>query len=97
MQLSWFAPASHTPPVAGYEVFYAESGGDATESGGTTTSTTISVALPTLGVTYDFFVVAFSNAGNALPSARSNNVTITICKCNYGYTIIVLQLSAFVL
>ena len=83
MQLSWSAPASNTPPVAGYEVFYAESGSDS-ESGGNTTSTTISVTLSTIGVTYNFFVVAFSDAGNTLPSARSSNVTIAIRK--YYYT-----------
>ena len=71
VQISWSAPASNTPPVAGYEVFYAESVSDASKSGGTTTSasTNISVTLPTLGVTYHLFVVAFSNADNALPSA----------------------------
>ena len=85
VQLSWSTPASNTPPVAGYEVFYAETGSDATKSGGTTTSpsTTISVTLPKLGVTYHLFVVAFSDANNALPSARSSNVTIAIRKCNY--------------
>ena len=80
MQLSWSAPASSTPSVAGYGVFYAESGSDATKSGGTTTAgtTTISVTLDTLGVTYDLFVVAFSNADNALPSARGSNATIKL-------------------
>ena len=52
IQLSWSAPASNTPPVAGYEVFYAESGGVVTQSGGTTTNTAISVTLPTLGIMY---------------------------------------------
>ena len=85
MQLSWSAPASNTPPVAGYEVFYAECGSDATRSGGTSTSasTTISMTLPKLDVTYDLFVVAFSDVNNALPSARSSNVTIGIRKCNH--------------
>ena len=71
VQLSWSAPASNTPPIAGYEVFYAESGSDASKSGGTTTSTstTISMTLPNLGITYHLLVVAFSNADNALPSA----------------------------
>ena len=78
VQLSWTAPASNTPPVAGYEVFYAESGSDNTQSGGTTTSTTISVTLPTLGVKYDFFVIAFSDVDNALPSAHSNNSTLDL-------------------
>ena len=81
IELSWLAPASNTPPVAGYEVFYAESGSNATKSGGTTSaSTTISVTLPKLGITYDLFVVAFSDANNTLPSARSNNVTIATRK-----------------
>ena len=79
VQLSWSAPASKTPPVAGYEVFYAECGSDV--SGTTTsTSTTISVTLPTLDVTY-LFVVAFSDADNTLPSARSNIVTNKMSKC----------------
>ena len=78
VQLSWFAPASNTPPVAGYEVFYAVSGSGVAQSGGTTTDTTISVTLPTLGVTYDFFAVAFSNAGNTLPSALSDIITIDL-------------------
>ena len=73
MQLSWSAPASNTPPVAGYEVFYIDSDGDITQSGGATISnTSVIVTLPTLGVTYDLFVVAFSDADHALPSARSN-------------------------
>ena len=84
VRLSWNAPASNVPPVAGYEVFYAVSGSDVTQSGGTTTgTTTINVTLPTLGLTYDFFVVAFSDALNALPSAWSNTITIDLstCKC----------------
>ena len=86
VQLSWSAPTSNTPPVAGYEVFYVECGSDATKSGGTTTSisTTISVTLPTLDVTY-FFVVAFSDADHTLPSARSNIVTNKMSKCSYMY------------
>ena len=80
--LSWSAPASNTPHVAGYEVFYAVSGSNATESGGTTTSTTISVTLPTLKIVYDLFVVAFSDGDNTLPSPRSN-ITTAICKCGY--------------
>ena len=87
VQLSWSAPSSNTPPVAGYDVFYAESGSDATKSGGTTTSasTTISVTVPTLNVTYHLFVVAFSDAGNTLPSARSKTsiVTVETSKCSH--------------
>ena len=86
LQLSLSAPSSNTPPIAGYEVFYAESGSDATKSGGTTTSasTAINVTLPTLDVIYHLFVVAFSDAGNALPSSRSNTSTVTIetSKCS---------------
>ena len=78
VQLSWSAPASNTPSVAGYEVFYAASGSNVAQSGVTTVDTTISVALPTLGVMYDFFVVAFSNAGNSLPSALSDINTIDL-------------------
>ena len=76
VQLSWSAPASNTPPVAGYEVFYAESGSGSIESAGTTTNTIVTVVVPKLEVMYDFFVVAYSDAPNALPSARSNNSTI---------------------
>ena len=84
VQLSWSVPASNTPTVAGYEVFFAETGSGVTQSGGTTTDTTISVTLPTLGVMYDFFVVAFSDAANSLPSAWSNISTIFLSagKCN---------------
>ena len=80
VQLSWSAPASNTPSIAGYEVFYAVSGSDVTQSEGTTNdlTTSISVTLPMLGVTYDLFVVAFSDADNALPSARSSNATIKL-------------------
>ena len=82
VRLSWSAPASNIPSIIGYEVFYAVSGSDATQSGGTTTTstTTISVTLPTLGVMYDIFVVAFSDAGTTLPSERSNNSTIFLTK-----------------
>ena len=78
VKISWSAPASSTPPVAGYEVFYVASGSDVTQSGGTTTTgtTTITVTLPNLNGIYDFFVVAFSDADNALPSAPSSNTTI---------------------
>ena len=82
VQLSWSAPASNTPPVAGYEVFYAESGSDVTQSAGTTNDTTINVTTPTADVAYDFFVVAFSDEDNALPSARSTIIDLSACKCN---------------
>ena len=80
IQLSWSAPASSTPSIAGYEVFYAVYGSNVTQSGGTTTTstTTISVTLPILDEKYDIFVVAFSDAGNALPSERSKNSTIIL-------------------
>ena len=80
IELSWSASASNTPSIAGYEVFYAVSGSDVTQSGGTTTTntTTISVTLPKLSAMYDLFVVAFSDADNALPSAHSNNSTVLV-------------------
>ena len=83
VQLSWSAPASDMPPIAGYEVFYAESGSSVTQSGGNTTNTTttINVTLSTLNVMYDFFVVAFSVADNALPSQRSDNGSIYLSEC----------------
>ena len=85
MQLSWSTLNSNTPPVSGYEVFYAKCGSEESHSGGSTTSTTIIVTLPTLGVTYDLFVVAFSVAENTnnLPSARSSIVIINMSKCNF--------------
>ena len=90
VQLSWSAPATNTPFVTGYEVFYAVSGSNSTQSGGTTTTagtTTISVTLSTLDVMYDLFVVAFSDAGNALPSPHSNNITIDLSKFEYFHTV----------
>ena len=80
VKLLWSAPASKTPSIAGYEVFYAESGSDTILSGGTTTTrtTNISVTLPKLNVEYWFFVVAFSDADNALPSKRSSISTIVL-------------------
>ena len=83
VQLSWSAPDSDTPPVEGYEVFYTGSGSGNTQSGGNTTdNTTVNVTLPTLGLTYKFFVVAFSDAENSLPSARSNVITIELSESN---------------
>ena len=72
VQLSWSAPASNTPSVAGYEVFYAVSGSNSTtQSGGTTTANTttinVTLTLANLSGMYNFFVVAFSDANNALP------------------------------
>ena len=85
VQLSWSAPGSNTPTVAGYEVFYTISGSNSTQSGGTSTdnTTTIHVALPNLSAIYNFFVVAFSDADNVLPSAHSPNSTIYLSKFNY--------------
>ena len=80
IELSWSVPVNSTPSTAGYEVFYAQSGSDVTQSGGTTTSdtTTINVTLPKLSATYHLFVVAFSDTGNALPSAHSENSTVVV-------------------
>ena len=78
IELSWSPPASNAPSIAGYEVFYAVSGSNITQSGGTTNTIIITVTLPELDVMYDIFVVAFSDAGNALPSARSNNSTVIL-------------------
>ena len=89
VQLSWSAPASNTPSVAGYEVFYVVSGSNSVQSGGNTTTaetTTISVTiLPSLSGIYDLFVVTFSDADNALPSAHSNRSTIYLSKLHYTY------------
>ena len=83
VQLSWSAPASNTPPIVGYEVFYTMSGSDITQSVGTTTNTAISVTIPTRGVIYHFFVVAFSNSNNALPSAWSEISSIDMGNWKY--------------
>ena len=85
VQLSWSAPASNTPPVAGYEVFYVMSGSAVTQSGGTTPdgTTTTTVTLPNQSGAYNLFVVAFSNTDNALPSARSDNSTIYLSEFEY--------------
>ena len=85
VNLSWSAPASNTPPVAGYEVFYAVSGSISTQSGGTTTTntTTMNVTFPILDVMYDLFVVAFSDADNALPSAHSKHIPIDLSELEY--------------
>ena len=84
VQLSWSAPASNIPPVVGYEVFYAASGSDVTQSGGFTTDiTSISVTLPSISGIYNLFVVAFSDADNALHSARSSNSTIYMSEFKY--------------
>ena len=88
VQLSWSAPASNTPPVSGYDVFYAVSGSDVTQSGGTTITpgtTTLSVTLPNPNGIYDFFVVAFSDTDNTLPSAPSNKSTIYLSKYIHEY------------
>ena len=79
-KLSWSAPVSKTPPVAGYEVFYAVSGSDVIQSVGITTAgtTAINVTLPNQSGIYDFFVVTFSDADNALPSAHSSNSTVVL-------------------
>ena len=88
VELFWSSPASSTPLVAGYEVFYAESGSDVTHSAGTTIDTTINVTTPAPDVAYDFFVVAFSDADNSLPSALSSfahviDLSIHTCRCNH--------------
>ena len=73
VKLSWSAPAKSTPPVAGYEVFLAVSGSDVIQ-GRTKTTNSTSTTVTGLSVnttSYDFFVVAFSGAKNALPSAHS--------------------------
>ena len=85
VQLSWSSPTSNTPSMAGYEVFYAVSGSNSTQSGGTTDTTTISVILPNQSgiYLYDLFVVAFSDVFNALPSAHSEISIIYLSKFNY--------------
>ena len=82
VEVYWTALSSNTPLVAGYEVFYAVSGSDSVWNGGTTTNTTLTLVLPMLDVTYDIFVVAYSDAANTLPSARSKNTSLFLGKCD---------------
>ena len=72
--VSWTAPASNTPPVEGYEVFYESESGVRT-SGGNTTATQVNLTLSSLepDFSYTAFVVAF---GGDLPSNHSNYATI---------------------
>ena len=83
VELSWYAPAKSTPPIAGYEVFYAVSGIGHTQSRTTTTNTTNATltGLALLNTSYDIFVVAFSDAINTLPSERSETLTLEMSKC----------------
>ena len=86
VQLSWTAPASNTPPVTGYEVFFAKSGNNTTQSVGTIigrTITTINVPLPIVDDIYGFLVVAFSDTANTLPSANSSTWNIFHSKLNF--------------
>ena len=91
LELSWTAPANSTPPIAGYEVFLAVNGSPNSTSviNTTETSTTVSEGL-FLGNMYIFFVVAYSDAINALPSAHSETQMVEISEQNSyhyrGYT-----------
>ena len=75
---SWTAPASSTPPVEGYEVFYESESGVRT-SGGNVTASQLSLTLSSLepDVSYTAFVVAL---GGDLPSAHSNSANIPASK-----------------
>lgn len=86
VELSWSAPASNTPAVAGYEVFYTESVSRTTQSGAVTTSSVTSATLSDgleLGNTYSFFVVAYSNESNTLPSVHSKKTVVELCELLY--------------
>ena len=79
VELSWTAPTNNTPPVAGYEVFLAVNGSQSTMSMANTTATNVTISEGlTLGSTYGFFVVAYSDALNALPSARSETQMVEL-------------------
>ena len=72
LELSWTAPASNTPPIAGYEVFLAVNGSQNNTSVMNTTETSITMSEGlSLGTKYSFFVVAYSDVMNTLPSPRS--------------------------
>lgn len=75
-RVSWSTPASNSPPVAGYEVFY-QTETNVTTSGGETSASQLSLVLTELDSTtsYSVFVVAF---GGDLPSARSSIVIIPL-------------------
>ena len=83
LELSWTAPANSTSPIAGYEVFLAVSGSQNSTSVTNTneTSTTVSEGL-SLGNMYIFFVVAYSEAMNTLPSSRSETQMVEISEQN---------------
>ena len=72
VRLSWTAPANNTPPVASYEVFFKRSGSNSIESWANTTSTTVVLANIDLWSVCEFFVVAYSDAENTLPSTPSD-------------------------
>ena len=77
--ITWSAPASNDPAVAGYEVFYD---GSSITVDNDTTSVIIDVAFLLLIEPYTVFVVAYST-NDTLPSQHSNNVTLTLG--NYKY------------
>ena len=74
----WTAPASNTPSVDGYEVFYENEYGIRT-SGGNITAPQVSLILNSLepSVRYTAYVVAF---GSDLRSNSSNTATISTSK-----------------
>ena len=75
VEISWFPPVHNVPPVSGYAVFYILTGSNTTQNGGNVNGTTANLVLSNLfqqGSTYEFFVVAYSNESNTLPSAHSD-------------------------
>ena len=83
LELSWTAPGNTTPPIAGYEVFLVVRGSQNSMSvtNTTETSTRLSEGI-SLGDMYSFFVVAYSDAMNTLPSPRSETQMVEISEQN---------------
>ena len=78
VEISWTPPIHNTPPIAGYAVFYILAGSNTRQNAGSVNGSTTTFVLSSLfeqGSTYEFFVVAYSDENNTLPSARSNYVT----------------------
>ena len=93
-ELSWTAPPSNTPPIAGYEVFLEVKGSQGIRSvtNTTETRTTVSEGLSRCNV-YSLFVVAYSDASNTLASPRSETQMIEISEQNsYCNAVVILHI-----
>ena len=85
VEIFWAPPAHNVPPIAGYTVFYALAGSNTSQNGGNVNGSSTTLVLSSLfqqGSTYEFYVVAYSNETNSLPSGRSNNSTVNFSECH---------------